>query len=186
MKDVMKVAVQGEREILITRDFNAHRSLVWDAMTKPDLIKRWLTGPPGWSLAVCDMDVRVGGKFRWVWRGPDGSEMGMGGVHREVVPPERLVCTQLFDEDWTGGEAVGTLVLVESDGKTRMTNTILYSSREARDAVLKTPMEQGMGYGYDQLDALVSGPPMGDLLANQADFVQRVSCNPPAGKAGGA
>src|SRR5439155_544598 len=88
---------------------------------------------------------------RYVRRGPDGVEMGMGGVHREIDPPERIVCTQLFDQDWTGGEAVGTLVLTEKDGKTTLTNTVRYSSREARDAVLQTPMEHGVAAGYDRL-----------------------------------
>src|SRR5438874_543510 len=111
----MTLTLSGDRAIVVTRVFDAPRSLVFDAMTKPEMLKRWLTGPPGWSLAVCEMDLRVGGAYRWVWRGPNGEEMGMGGVHREIVPPERIVNTQLFDEDWTGGEAVGTLVLTEKD-----------------------------------------------------------------------
>jgi len=152
----MKLMTRGDREIVVTRVFNASRALVFDAMTKPELLKRWLTGAPGWSMVVCEVDLRVGGKYRWVWRGPDGAEMGMGGVHREIVPPERIVCTQLFDQDWTGGEAVGTLVLTEKDGQTTLANTILYASREARDAVLKTPMGQGMAMGYDQLEALLA------------------------------
>jgi uncharacterized protein YndB with AHSA1/START domain len=148
----MKISLSGDREIVFTREFNAPRTLVFDAMTKPDLIKRWLTGPPGWSMAICEVDLRVGGKYRWVWRGPDGSDMGMGGVHLEVAPPERLVCTQLFDQDWTGGEAVGTLVLTERGGRTTMTNTVRYATPEARTAVLQTPMEDGMQFGYDQLE----------------------------------
>jgi uncharacterized protein YndB with AHSA1/START domain len=153
----MTLDLAGDREVVITRVFDAPRNLVWDAHTKPELIKRWLTGPPGWSLAVCEMDLQVGGKYRWVWHGPNGEVMGMGGVHREIFPPQRLVNTQLFDEDWTGGEAIGTLVLTEQNGKTLLTNTILYSSKEARDNVLKTPMEMGMAYGYDQLEQLVVG-----------------------------
>jgi uncharacterized protein YndB with AHSA1/START domain len=81
--------------------------------------------------------------------------MGMGGIHREVIPPERIVATQLFDQDWTNGEAIGTLVFTEQDGKTTLTNTILYSSREARDAVLKTPMDKGMAEGYDRLEQIL-------------------------------
>jgi uncharacterized protein YndB with AHSA1/START domain len=152
----LKVTTSGDREIVMTRVFAAPRRLVFEAMTKPDLLKRWLVGPPGWSLVVCDVDLRVGGAYRYVWRGPDGVEMGMGGVHREVVPPERIVCTQLFDQDWTGGEAVGTLVLTEKDGQTTLTNTVRYSSPEARDAVLRTPMEQGMAAGYDRLDEVLA------------------------------
>jgi uncharacterized protein YndB with AHSA1/START domain len=118
-----------------------------------------LFGPPDWSLAVCEIDLKIGGAYRYVWRGPDGTEMGMGGVHREIVPPERIVCTQLFDEDWTGGEALGTVVLIDRDGKTTLTNTVLYSSKEARDAVLKTPMEHGMAMGYDRLAELLASTP---------------------------
>ena len=152
----LKLKLSGDREIVFTRSFNAPPQLVWDAMTKPELVKRWLFGPPGWTMTVCDMDMRVGGKYRWVWRGPDGTEMGMGGVHREVVPHERIVNTQLFDQDWTGGVAVGTLVLTEQDGKTLITNTVRYATAEAREAVLKTPMEQGMGMGYDRLEQLLA------------------------------
>src|SRR5476651_2398692 len=118
MKNAMTLTPHGDREIVITRSFDAPRQLVWDAHTKPELIKRWLFGPPGWTMAVCDMDLTVGGAYRWVWHGPEGQVMAMGGIHREIVPPERIVNTQLFDEDWTGGAAVGTLVLTESGGKT--------------------------------------------------------------------
>jgi uncharacterized protein YndB with AHSA1/START domain len=155
----LKLTTSGDREIVMTRVFDAPRSLVFDALTKPELLKRWFFGPPGWSLVVCEVDLKVGGAYRYVWRGPDGTEMGMGGVHREVVPPERIVCTQLFDEDWTGGEALGTLVLTEQDGKTTLTNTVRYASREARDAVLKTPMESGVAAGYDRLAELLASMP---------------------------
>lgn len=151
----MQLATPTEREIVVTRVFNAPRELVFDAFTKPELLKRWMFGPGGWTLDVCEIDLRVGGAYRYVWRGPNGAEMGMGGIHREVVPPERVVATQLFDQDWTGGEAVGTLVFKEQDGKTTITNTILYSSREVRDAVLKTPMDKGMAAGYDRLETLL-------------------------------
>src|SRR5436189_1729854 len=106
----MHLTTHGDRDVVITRAFDAPRELVFDAMTRPELLKRWLFGPPGWSMVVCDVDLRVGGKYRYVWHGPDGIEMGMGGVHREIVVPQRIVCTQLFDQDWTGGEALGTLV----------------------------------------------------------------------------
>jgi uncharacterized protein YndB with AHSA1/START domain len=152
----LKVTTPTEREIVMTRVFDAPRTLVFEAMTRPELLKRWLTGPPGWSMVVCEIDLTVGGAYRYVWLSPDGTEMGMGGVHREIVPPERVVCTQLFDEDWTGGEAVGTLVLTERDGKTTLTNTVLYASREARDAVLKTPMEHGVAASYDRLAELLA------------------------------
>lgn len=155
----LKIATPSDREIIMTRVFDAPRHLVFDAMTQPELVQRWLTGPPGWSMVVCEMDLKAGGAYRWVWRGPDGTTMGMGGVYREIASPERLVCTQLFDEDWTGGEVLGTLVLTERDGKTTLTNTLVYSSRAARDAVLKTPMEHGMALGYDRLAELLASLP---------------------------
>lgn len=143
----MQLATPTDREILITR--------VFDAFTRPELLKRWLFGPEGWSMVVCEVDLKVGGAYRYVWRHTNGAEMGMGGIHREIVPPERIVATQRFDEDWTGGEAIGTLVLTERDGRTTLTNTIRYSSRAVRDAVLKTPMEKGMAAGYDRLEELL-------------------------------
>ena len=156
----MKVTTPSDREILVTREFDAPRQLVFEAMTKPDLVKRWLYGPDEWRLAVCEIDLRVGGTLRYVWRKTKGVEMGLSGVYREITPPERIVHTELFDQDWTGGETLVTTVLTESGGKTMMSLTVLYSSQEARDAALKTPMEEGMGQGYDRL---------ADLLASRKD-----------------
>jgi len=153
----LKVEARGSREIVMTRIFDAPRTLVWDAFTKPELLKRWFFGPPGWTLTVCEVALKVGDTYRYVWRGPDGTEMGMGGVAREIMPPERLVATEKFDQAWYAGEAVGTIVLVEQDGKTTMTQTIVYESRETRDAVLKSPMESGVAAGYDRLADLLRG-----------------------------
>jgi uncharacterized protein YndB with AHSA1/START domain len=147
------ITAHGDREIVVTRIFDAPRQLVFDAYTKPALIKRWLLGPDGWSMPVCEIDLRVGGKYRYVWKSDsDGSEMGMGGVYREVAAPERIVATEVFDEAWYPGEAVDTIVFVERDGKTTLTQTILYNSRETRDAVLKSPMQTGMAASYDRLE----------------------------------
>lgn len=155
-KEKLQLTTPSEREIVITRVFNAPRKLVFEAWTRPELLKRWLLGPPGWSFVVCESDLRVGGSYRLVWRNTEGIEMGMGGVYREVVPPERIVNSQLFDQDWTGGEAIGTLVLTESNGKTISTNTILYSSREARDGAACTSMAEGMEAGYARLDEVLT------------------------------
>src|SRR6266545_2594251 len=145
----LQLTAPGEREIVMTRVFNAH--------TQPDLVRQWLLGPPGWSMPVCEMDVRVGGKYRWVWRHDhNGTEMGMGGVYREIVAPERLVTTERFDEAWYPGEALNTLVLVERGGRTTLTQTMRYESREARDAVLKSGMEQGVAASYDRLAELLA------------------------------
>jgi len=152
----LKVEARGDREIVMTRVFDAPRRLVFDAFTKPELLKRWLTGPPGWTLAVCEIDLRVGGSLRYMWRGPAGEEMGMRGVFREITPPDRIVGTEKFDQAWYPGEAVGTVVLTEQGGKTTLTQTVVYESREARDIVLKSPMEQGLGMSYDHLADLLA------------------------------
>jgi uncharacterized protein YndB with AHSA1/START domain len=161
MKDsgTLKLTTRGDREIVMTRVFAAPRRLVFDAFTKPELVKRWLVGPEGWSMPVCEIDLRVGGSYRYVWRHVNGNEMGMGGVFREIVPPERIVSTEKFDQSWYPGEAVGTVVLVEQAGKTTLTQTVLYDSREARDGVLKSPMEQGVAASYDRLAELLASQP---------------------------
>src|SRR5580765_1118627 len=120
-----KLSTPGDREIAIERDFNSPRTFVFDAFTKPELVRRWLLGPDGWTMPVCEIDLRVGGSYRHVWRNAKGTEMGMGGVYREIVPPERIVSTEKFDEAWYPGEAVGTLVLLEQAGKTTVTQTVL-------------------------------------------------------------
>jgi uncharacterized protein YndB with AHSA1/START domain len=153
----LQVAMPSEREIVMTRVFDAPRRLVFDAFTKPELLRRWLLGPDGWSLVVCTVDLRVGGAYRYVWRhDADGTEMGMGGVYREIQAPERLVATERFDQAWYPGEALGTVVLVERGGRTTVTQTLLYESRVARDTALKTGMTEGMGASYDRLAALLA------------------------------
>jgi len=158
MKDsgVLKITTRGDREIVMTRVLAAPRNLVFDAFTKPELVRQWLLGPDGWSMPVCDIDLRVGGKYRYVWRHSSGNEMGMGGVFREIVAPERIVSTEKFDEAWYPGEAVGTVSLVEQGGKTTVTQTVLYQTAEARDAVLKSPMESGVEAGYERLEQLLA------------------------------
>jgi uncharacterized protein YndB with AHSA1/START domain len=150
------VTTPNDREIVMTRVFDAPRTLVFEAHTTPELLKRWLHGPDGWLLTVCEIDLKVGGKYRYVWRHADGREMGMGGTYREIVQPERLVTTELFDEDWTGGETLGTLVLTERNGQTTLTNTLLYSSKETRDNVLKSGMERGVEASYVRLDGMLA------------------------------
>jgi uncharacterized protein YndB with AHSA1/START domain len=156
----LKVTVPSDREIVLTRAFDAPRSAVFDALTKPELLKRWLLGPPGWSMPVCETEPKVGGAYRFVWRSDsDATEMGVRGVYREVAPPGHLVHTERFDEDWTGGETLVTTVLTEQGGRTTLTVTILYSSREARDAARGTGMEQGVAASYDRLAELLASTP---------------------------
>ena len=152
----LTVTTPTDREIVMTRVFDAPRRLVFEALTNPELLRRWFNGPPGWTLVFCEFDSQVGGKYRYVWRNPEGVEMGMGGVNLEIVPPERIVATEKFDQSWYPGEAVGTLSLTERDGKTTLTQTVVYESREARDAVLRTPMEKGVEIAYNSLAELLA------------------------------
>ena len=154
----LKVTAPTDREIAMTRVFNAPRRMVFDALTKPELVNQRLLGPPGWTMPVCEIDLRVGGAYRYVWRHADGREMGMGGVYREIVPQERLLCTELFDEAWYPGESLITTTLVEQSGRTTLTSTILYISREARDGVLKSGMERGVAASYDRLEQILASP----------------------------
>lgn len=155
MSGELRIVPLSDREIKITRDFKAPRKLVWDAYTRPELVKQWLYGPPGWSFDVCEIDLRVGGRYRYVWRKGAEVVMGMGGVYREIRVPERIVSTEKFDEAWYPGEAVGTVVMTESGGATLVTTTVRYESKEIRDGVLKSPMESGLKAGYDRLAELV-------------------------------
>lgn len=148
----VNVTPHGDRGILISRSFHAPRSVVFDAMSKPELMKNWFHGPPGWTLTTCTMDLRPGGSYRWVWTNEKGHEMGMGGSIIDVAPPERMVTTEKFDQAWYPGEAMNTLVLTEKDGVTLMSLTVEYGSKEARDGVLASPMESGMEASYTRLD----------------------------------
>lgn len=149
----LQVATPTDREIVMTRVFDAPRRLVFDAFTKPELLKRWF-GPRGWSLVVCEIDFKVGGAFRFVLRGPNGTDMGMRGVYREIAPPERSVHVESFDD--YPGESLVTTVLVEQDGKTTLTATVLYPSQEIRDAVIQSGMEHGAAESYDKLAELLA------------------------------
>ena len=149
----LQVTIPTDREVVLTRVFDAPRHLVFNAFSKPELLKRWF-GPRGWSLVVCDVDLRVGGGFRFVLRGPDGREMGMRGVYCEIVPPERSVHMESFDD--FPGESQVTAVFAERDGKTTLTATVLYPSKEVRDAVIQSGMEHGAAESYDKLAELLA------------------------------
>jgi uncharacterized protein YndB with AHSA1/START domain len=140
----------------MTRVFNAPAHLVFDALTKPELVQRWLLGPDGWTMPVCEIDLKVGGAYRYVWqRASNGKQMGSRGVFREIIVPQRLVFTELFDEAWYHGECVITSTLSEQGGKTTLTSTMQYASQETRDTVLKSGMESGVSVSYDRLAAIV-------------------------------
>ena len=139
----------SDREVVMARVFDAPRTLVWDAHTNPEHVRQWMLGPDGWTMPVCEIDLRPGGGWHFVWRKSDGTEMGMRGAYREVRPPERLVHTESWGPEWP--ETLNTTVFTEKAGKTTMTATILYPSKEARDAALKTGMKEGASQSYDRL-----------------------------------
>lgn len=152
--DTVTISTPSAREVVVTRTFDAPRTLVFDAYTQPELLKRWY-GAPGRSLVVCEIDLRVGGAYRFLWRGPGKKDVGMHGVHREVVRPERLVRTETW-EDWDAGEILETTVLAERAGVTTLTTTGLYPSREIRDAVMKAGLENGTRETFARLAAMLS------------------------------
>ena len=151
----LTVETPGDREIVVTREFNGPRQLVWEAYTRPELLKRWLYGPDGWSLDVCEVDLRVGGKYRYEWLKDDGTRMGAGGAHKEIDAPRRMVVTQIFDQDWTGGETLCELNLEERNGRTFLESRITYASKAARDGAAASGMTRGMEAGYVRLEELV-------------------------------
>ena len=153
----LEVATPNDFDVVCTRVFDAPARHVFDCHTRPTLVKRWLLGPPGWSMPVCEIDLRVGGTFRYVWRNDDsGKEFGLVGRYREIAAPVRLVCTEAFEgEDMP--EALTTTVFAEEAGRTTMTLTISYPSRAIRDAALATGMTGGMGQSYDRLDGVLGG-----------------------------
>lgn len=152
-----KISTPSDHEIAIERDFNAPRDLVWEAFTKPELVRGWLLGPDGWTMPVCEIDLRVGGTYRYVWKKEStGHEMGMGGVFREVIRLEKLVATEKFDDAWYPGEAVDTTVFEENGEITKVRLTVLYESKEARDTASRSGMERGMIAGYDRLEQVLA------------------------------
>ena len=154
---VTRFATPSDNEIVVTRLVEAPREQVFDAWTKPDQVKRWMLGPDGYTMPVCEIDLRVGGTYRWVWRNPDRKQdMGVRGVYREIGAPDRLVCTEQFDDPWYKGEALSTVTFVEANGKTTLTVTMRYESTEARDGVLASPMEGGVEQSYNKLAEILA------------------------------
>ena len=159
----LQASTPTDREVRVVRRFNAPRQLVFDCHAKPDLVQRWLTGPDGWSMPECEIDFRVGGTYRYVWRNDaDGVSFSSSGVHKDITAPERIVTTERMDLSGIGvqlpegpeGEALNKLVLSEADGRTTLTLTMLYANKEARDGALGSGMTDGMETSYQRLDAL--------------------------------
>jgi uncharacterized protein YndB with AHSA1/START domain len=146
------VTTPSDREIRMTRVFDAPRALVFEAMTRPEHIRHWWGNlGEGYSVPVCEVDLRVGGKWRFVNRTPKGEEAAFYGEYREIDPPGRVVFTEVF-EPYPDTVSVVTSVLTEEHGKTRMVATVEYPSREVRDMVRSTGMERGAAISYDRLE----------------------------------
>ena len=154
MQGAVKVTAVGEREVLMTRVFDAPRALVFTALTDPALVQRWLLGPPGWAMVVCRIDLRVGGSFRYEWKHQDGRTLGMSGVYREIQPPEKTV--HLESMDGFPGESLVTGTLHEEGGKTTVTTTVVFASRASRDTMLQSGMERGVAASYQRLDDVLA------------------------------
>jgi uncharacterized protein YndB with AHSA1/START domain len=161
--DKADVTLPSDREVKVTRSFKAPRELVFRAFTEPDLLRRWMLGPPGWSMPVCEMDLRVGGRYRWGWRSDtDGAQFGFSGTFREVDPPSRLVHTEAYEPGDVGGgfpgkESLITVTFDERGGVTTVTTVMDFGSKEARDAAVATGMTGGMEQSYQLLDRLIEG-----------------------------
>ena len=156
----LQVTTPSDREIAMTRVFDAPRALVFEALTQPELVKRWLLGPPGWSMPSCEIDLTVGGAYRYVWRNDEsGKQFGTGGVFREILSPERLVHTEKMDG--TPGEALVTNSLTEQSDRTTLVLTMRFDSQEARDGALKSGMEKGVAVSYDRLAEILAATLVG-------------------------
>jgi uncharacterized protein YndB with AHSA1/START domain len=154
-KYALHVATPSDREVVMTRAFSAPRELMFDAFTKPELVRQWLLGPDGWEMPVCEIDLRVGGAFHYVWRSAaDAREFGIGGVYRQIDRPERVVHVEKFDG--TAPEALITTAFVERGGTTTVTMTCLYESREERDVALESGMTSGVETSYDRLEDVIA------------------------------
>jgi len=157
-----EASLPSDTEVLVKRSFDAPAKLVWRAYMEPDLLRRWCSGQPGWSMPVCEMDMNVGGQYRWRWRSDEnGQEFGFTGEVLEVVPHARIVHTQIFDPGdlgvSMGGEpSIITVTFHELNGITNVTTTIKYASKADRDAALSTGMTDGMEKSYKRLDGVLA------------------------------
>ena len=143
-------------ELVATRVFDAPRTVVWDAFTSPDHLPHWMLGPGGWTMPICEVDLRPGGAWRYGWVSPEGTAMEMQGRYLEVAAPERLVHTEAWGGDCP--ETLNTIVFTEENGRTTVTCTVTYPSTEARDAALGTGMKEGWSASYDRFELFLRTP----------------------------
>lgn len=156
-----EASLPSDTDVLVKRSFDASVKLVWRAYMEPELLRRWCTGPPGWSMPVCEMDMRVGGKYRWRWRSEEnGQEFGFTGEVLEVTEHAKLVHTQAFDPGDLGvsmgdGASIITVTFQETNGVTNVTTLIKFASKADRDAAYATGMTDGMEMSYQNLDRVL-------------------------------
>ncbi|MEQ1761915.1 MAG: SRPBCC family protein [Pyrinomonadaceae bacterium] len=157
-----EASLPSDTEVLVKRNFDATAHLVWRAYMEPDLLRRWCSGTPGWSMPVCEMDMRVGGQYRWRWRNDEnGQEFGFTGEVLELSPHEKIVHTQVFDPGdlgfAMGGEpSIVTVTFQEADGFTSVATTIKYASKADRDEAFASGMTDGMEISYQRLDGVLT------------------------------
>lgn len=163
-----QVSLPSDTEVRVSRDFAAPRQLVWDAHTVPELVRRWMLGPPGWSMPLCEMDVREGGKYRWRWRSDDtGAEFGFFGAFLVVHAPVRMTYEQFYDpgdlpaDMDTDNPAIIHASFTENNGVTRLETVIRFASKQIRDTAISTGMTDGMEMGYERLDMLFAAEKAG-------------------------
>lgn len=155
MPEPLTITTPGDRQIVVTRSFEAPRDLVFLCYSKPELLRRWY-GMPDWTMPVCEIDFRVGGKWRFVTRAPGGFEMASQGLYSGIAAPERIEQTETYDDNWTGGETQNSVVFTERDGMTTAVTTVTYASSEMRAAAAASPMATGMEIGFKRLDTLLA------------------------------
>lgn len=162
MNAIVNVATPNDREIVVTRDFAAPADLLFKCHTVPEYVRQWSLGPDGWDMPVCEIDLRVGGGYHYVWRERDGeNQFGARGTYREIKAPEHIVHTERMygfpgEVEGPDGEALCTLTLTESNGKTTLTQTIRFANSDIRDGALASGMTDGMGASYERLEQLVA------------------------------
>lgn len=154
----MRIEADGDRRIIVTREFEFPREEVFDAYTEPEQVQHWLGVFGGWSMTTCEIERRIGGTTRFVWTGPNGERMGYRAVCTEFAPPERFATTATFDDPWFEGKEVGTVLFEERGPRTRVTVRLRYESTQVRDEVLASPMAQGMALSFDKLEEYLGEP----------------------------
>lgn len=150
-----EVSTPSDSEVAVTRDFAAPRALVYLAFTKPELVSRWLLGPPGWTMPVCEIDLKVGGKYRYRWRNQSGDEFGFAGTFDRIEPETALDTTERFEDGPTPGESKVTTSFSDSGDGTRVAYLMDFGSKEARDAAVATGMTDGMEMSFKLLDKVL-------------------------------